>query len=186
MANKNTAKQKELNELLKTDPIAYAKKAGITEGTIIWGQLPGYTDGQYMDIKIRPNMLIGFSGDKALLLPLSMTKAAKDGDCYGKILQPAELMQISAASWDCILLAKIEPWMAPKKDPKSEFDNKLAYKTAKQTRIAEYKEATEMGITTIWEADLISPAKAKALPFKINKKGKKILTKAGATNKAKI
>ena len=144
--------------LFTESPQLWAYQQGIKPGCIIWGIHPGCPDGQYLDLKAHPFLLMGWGPEGfGLLLPLSSSKALS-GSFFGQALQPANGMAISAPSWDCMLMAPIQLFWAMGKDAQAEFSNKHGFKQAFHFRLKELEAAKGKGICKIWDGAPLAPS----------------------------
>ena len=150
-------------ELHKKNPQLYAYLHGIEPGCIIWAIHPGCPDGQYLDIKAHPFMLMGWGEEGfGILLPLSKSKA-DSGKFIGTAIQPAKNMEISAGSFDCMIHAPIERFWKPAKDELLEFSNKAGFLEALEAHLAGWAEAKELGKAKLYQGKPMAPAKLNAL-----------------------
>lgn len=179
------AKAKAAAALYKQSPYLWALQQGIGPGSIIWGIHPGCKDGQFMDLKAHPFLILSWQGEQAILLPLSESKAKGSKPYFGKALAPTNQMSISAPAWDCILLATPQPFWKAAANPHSDIANQKAGKAYIDQRIKEMEIAIAKGIAKIWKAGLINPTQLPALKQSakqqgnINKKGKACHSKPG-------
>ena len=158
--------------LYKESPFLWAIKQGIGEGSIIWAIHPGCLDGQFMDLKAHPFLILGWRGEEALLLPLSESKAKGNRPFFGQAMAPDPRMAISAPAWDCILKAAPQMNWKATADQTSDLANRKAKKAYTEQRIAEFAEAEAKGIAKIWLANPITPSRLQALKAEARQQGR--------------
>ena len=163
--SKEDLKAKKLAQaaLFNESPQLWAYQQGIKPGCIIWGIHPGCPDGQYLDIKAHPFLLMGWGEEGfGILLPLSKSKA-DSGKFIGKAIQPGSSMAISAGSFDCMINAPIQQFWAMSKDHHAEFSNKHAFKAAFNAHLQGLEAAKAKGKAKIYQGALIAPCKLQAM-----------------------